>query len=215
VCSDTKGGRILAGEAQEVPKVFVLPHVEGGAVLGGRGHFGFLWHVAMLAMMLGPDFDKVREDMPQLLGEAFKMHLVALERMGLSGAHNVDRQTIAACGWSERAGRMVGYWWEQEHRDGGFLETDFTEHGVCFGPWSSAPDDPWTPKLNQRPTPRTPAALLEVAREQMRMGLAAESAWTAGGKLLVAELARDRITIAPAGSLDEPAPGAPGGVVMA
>lgn len=204
-----------AGGGGELPKLLPLVHVRGGALLAGRGHMLFLLKVHQLLATSGcADLDALKRDMPALLQRAFPVFLRGLKQLRATirpfpwralwwprKANPADwHQVLVLVGWSEQRQRIVGHMWRQLHweRERGFIESDFTDTGFCCGPSF--------PGINERRAPRTPAALLELARDQVRLSRAdAGPDWPIGGRMILAELTRQRgaarLTIATAGDL--------------
>jgi hypothetical protein len=165
-------------------KLVHIPHLN--AVVAGRGNMSITNWFALVALeTLGRDFDAVADAMPTDLGDV-RRHLIAIKKLTVDGS----AQDVFLAGWSPRRGRLQALHYVL--RDDAFvLNEDIISMSLnprgCFA-------DP--PRSNPRPD------VFAIARQQVEWLRANWPGVGAGGRLIVAQLMRDRVSISTGVSLE-------------
>lgn len=180
------------GTPWAVSKLLVLPHA--GCVVAVRGTrelLRFVW----VNSHLWTDIDDVMRELPGMLPAAGSaLQLASPER------HLYPGDEVYVVGWSDKLSRMVCA--QYFTKDGFATFTTAVEKGsgsVRFAPPVSDEE-----RRNVR-APLTPADALDLARKQVAHSRASGSVVPYGGRLSVAVLTKDSITLTDAGDLGLPA----------
>ncbi len=181
------------GEATEVSKLLPLAHA--GAILASTGTYMFANLFFSTLHYSGLDLDGMVDRIPDFLPLVYRETLQRAEQWGVRFLGSPEQQSCLIVGWSKSKGRMIGrYYWQVEASKG------FEEREIELGSGYVQPthaDPRWTERLAGLPAPSTPAAMGRYAQEQTRIIREFIPEIHAGGRFIVAELTRDRMTIAP------------------
>lgn len=170
----------------------MLPLVHMNAVIAGTGSHLFCNNLFSGCHSVGLDLDGLIEKMPELLPLVHQAFLQSLEQGGIRIRENPNEQSAVLVGWSNSEGRMIGRYYVQVDAAEGFTESKI-EPGII----QPGTDDRWADRLRALPLPSTPADMGRFAQEQTRIIKEFVAEIHAGGKFIVAEITRDRMTIAP------------------
>lgn len=170
------------GTMLEYSKMF--PIVHANTVVAGRGNSIFLSTLFVMCNGRG-DFDSLVEEMPLLLQLAFDQ---IKDLPLLAPPEGIDRQMIVLVGWSSKLGRVAGRDFIQEDRARGFVAGEITPHHLA----------PWDESFAVLPDPKTAQDMLTLYRAQVSFMRENAPQAAAGGRLIVARIARQGMTIAPA-----------------
>lgn len=181
-----------APEGKRAQCTKLLPLVHLNAVLACRGEAIFFKAVFdAINLSGGDDLDAVFDAMAGALPGLLSATRDGLRMGGVTHATIPDSQTIVLVGWSPRAGRIVGVEWTQETSARGFVADDINPHYIA----------PWNRSIEPFADPTTPETMMQLARKQVRLMRERAPGAAAGGKLILAELTRDAMTIGSAGEL--------------
>lgn len=198
-CDQAEGAPALPDGAPVGPVCKLFPLPAFGAVLAGRGPVALTPLVTLAAVMTtagqGIDFDGLVQRLPELIREVHGRLMQDLTTASHS-PHFVEKFEFAAAGWSERRARMAAFsWWHYSADDGlQEFEIDSTWPAVIAPRF----DYPW-----EEDPPRTPAAMLSLARIQAREAITRGPRGT-GGRLLIAELTKASVSVTDYGELVVP-----------
>lgn len=172
----------------ELSKLWTIAHA--GAVIACRGTGLFGLEVFGAASML-PSVDAIEDGMGELLE-----HIGAANDARQAAAETPDElrfaaQQIALVGWSQREGRMIATVWERAAGPGQRFVVDQVDRFTA----------PWETEWGVAIEPAGDAAMLELAREQVRQFRVAHSGAPIGGRLLMAELTRATVQLRQVGVL--------------
>lgn len=165
------------GQRHQCAKMIPLIHLN--AMIAARGHLVFFAYLfkALHCEALS-DFDALLDRMPRMLPLADEDARKAVRQLGVTDTGFLDNQTIVACGWSAKAGRMFAREWSQDDLARGFI----SEHVEPFFV------SPWDPSIDHIPDPTTHAAMAVLAQAQCKLMREKAPDAAAGGKLIVAEI---------------------------
>lgn len=173
------------GARAEVSKlVSFAPHMP--AVIAGRGVFGFLPPVVMGAMMHSDNFDRLVEKMPDILRASFAQLADWQKAKIVHESAPIEGETIVLVGWSQREGRIIGHEWVQTSAAEGFIADTLRPHHIA--PWNQSLD-------HLAKDVRVPSDMESLARAQVALMREHAPQEATGGKLILARLERDRVTI--------------------
>jgi len=190
IVTDSEGSRGASG-TQAVTKIFPLPHLS--AALTGAGS-----HVLMIGAMgaantMPGGFDQVREGFAAALDQTWAHIRPQVAPIYLAApGKSIDDQIVGLYGWSTRGSRMVGSVFIKEAPEAGFRREDLAD-GVMLQPWEP---------IEGRKLPRTLPEMVATAKLQRAFIKAQGTDLAAGGRLMVAQLTRNAITIAATYDLD-------------
>jgi hypothetical protein len=192
---DTKGMSGDGKQSVEVSKIFPLVHAN--VILAGRGYMPFLGIVSSALHSIGGNFDAIVERLPEVLPAAFRAFATEMTKGGYdpkSDGIDLHRQDVMLVGWSPKRGRMVGMVYRQRAADEGFVAKEFS-------PWTV---NPWEPVQGGPYEPSSYEAHERLAREQARFTQKTVGKRFIGGRLLIAELTRDSLSVTSRCDLDQP-----------
>jgi hypothetical protein len=181
VYSRAKPGNVL----HEYSKM--IPLVHASAVLANRGHTAFLSAVFAQCHSHPSEFDSLEGLMPSILDYALNILVTHNRDANINDDSVYGGQELALVGWSPMRRRMVGSSYVKEAGKPGFVRKE-------INPWIIAP---WESSLGSPTIPKTPAAMLDLAKTQMRYVRSRKdlAALGFGGKYIVADLTRDSLSI--------------------
>ncbi|HTM78927.1 MAG TPA: hypothetical protein VL133_15035 [Devosia sp.] len=175
-------------------KCLFLPHAN--VALAHRGD-------AMLAVSVGSaiqlaalsDFDAIVEAMPQLLAQSFAQ-VTALRKQQL-GIEQFAGAEVILVGWSPALKRMEAVRWLRWPQDNGFAGSP-VGHALLLpdAEWEQTPDVPDSAEQMER-----------IARDQVAYVRAKHAGYNCGGRLLLAELTRDTLSVRTIADLEAPPQG--------
>lgn len=180
VAVDTEASE-LGGPAQCTSKLFPLVHAN--MVITGRGYIGFAAGIWAKCVRLARDADETFDAMPEMLTQNFDEMAARPD-----APDDIDQCESVACGWSPRHQRMLCRAWLQESRESGF---------VChqLGPGLTSLVAPWPADRPELRIGGDDTAMSRAAREQVRYVREHFPSMPIGGRLVVAELTRDSMTM--------------------
>ncbi len=184
---DTECSIIGAAGHTETTKLFPFAHIHAVFAFRGMVLFGMTaWPILNLHMR---DFDGTAEDVPRLLKHASDSASKTCDQVGVS-PEDVARAECVLVGFSRKSGQIVGYHYVQESPGAGFtVNKDFSN---CYGPdWNDGELDPPNLNISHDKTGMINLSLKQAILLRSRQGPGV----AAGGKLIVAEIDRHRITI--------------------
>jgi hypothetical protein len=171
------------GKIVDVSKIVVLPHIT--AAMAFRGAMTVQQGIAG-ACFVAKGVDEILEHMHRALPVVIDLARQAMERAGVRDPWAEEISEFILAGWSMSRGQIIGRRWNQVEPGGPFLQERI--NGIYYGPWDQS--------LEALPSPSSPAAMAVVARAQCGLlNEKAEPRHRAGGRLIVAEVTRDRISI--------------------
>lgn len=170
-------------------KCAYLPHI--GTAMAHRGDYLFASAVfSGLQLAMPKDFDVATEIMPGILAQTFAQASEFRRRQ--LGSDMFAGAEIVLVGWSPALNRMEGVRWVRWPGDNGFAA-----HPI--GKVLLLPDAEW----EQPPgIPDTPEAFERIARSQVAYVRANHAHLNCGGRLLLAEVTRDNLTVRTIADLD-------------
>jgi len=184
------GDRIVEGS-----KLLSLPHAR--LVLAHMGPGAFLGSVflACQAQQGGDDFDALDAKLPAILAGAFAVLLEQRRSLFPEVPEAAIRgQLVLLAGWSARRSRVCATVFQQRPQQEGFRRVPMAGFDEAEDPRGRRFAAPWSiEKSGPLPFASTPEVMEQVARAQMRDfgGVAAGR----GGRLLVAEVTKDCISV--------------------
>lgn len=191
---DTERGSLNSTTISQCSKMVPLPHING--ILAGAGHCLFFGMCVGVCVNEGGDFDQLVEKIPAELPRIFGQFVAGLRSLGgESFLADAAHQQLIFVGWSRKLRRFAGWEYLQERRMAGF-KCDAIEPGsIC----------PWHESLPELPDPKTPEAMLALARAQKEMAGEQFPGRAIGGRFIVAELTAGGMSIREIGRLSEEA----------
>ncbi|QNK00729.1 hypothetical protein [Dyella telluris] len=188
VAVDTCMAPIVSGNAADLArrahgsKILTLPHAN--VVLAARGEMNFFnWLASDLNRAMLDGYDAMAERMQSLLEknlEAF-MEVVAIPH----GVASFPGAEILMVGWSRATNRMQAAVWKCDPGEKAFRVARVV-------PWMASPN----PGYAELPSPPSSAErMTAIARDQVDLLRSLPVAVAVGGRLLLAELTRDSISI--------------------
>lgn len=174
------------------PKFAHLAHIN--AIIAHRGDF-LVASIALSAlhMAMCQSFDEAAEVMPQLLADTYAQAMaLRKQRLGVEDAQGAE---IVLVGWSDALNRMEGVRWVRWPQDKGF-------NASRLGKVLMLPDAEWeqTPEA-----PDTAERMEAIARDQVAYVRRKHPGYNCGGRLLLAELTRDSLSVRKIADLEVPA----------
>lgn len=184
VAFDTKG-LDLDGTFSEMSKAFYLPH--SNVLVGGRGTVAFTRLVFHMLHLKNASFDEAVDALPLVLSESTTTLTQLAKSAGVHDQVDIGEQEILLVGWSKKSGRIQAV--RQTRR---LITEDFESQPVT--PWSCAPyDQSWgEPPVAE---PNTLDRMEKMAAWQVRCGAETFKGAPLGGRLMIADLTRDGISI--------------------
>jgi len=185
---DTLSG-LMEGAAPEtgaaelhMSKIALMPHASVAIAHRGDAMFASALFSALTLTVL-PDFDRMAEAMPGLLAALIPQTLAL--RKQINGVEHFPGAEIVLVGWSPALNRMEGVRWVRWPQDKAFTASR-------IGTALMLPDAEWT----QTPEPPdTPEKMERIARDQVAYVRREHRGLPCGGRLLLAELRRDAVTV--------------------
>ena len=182
----------LFGGGIHAPKFAHIAHIN--AVIAHRGDF-LVSNIVLSAlhMAMCQSFDAAVEAMPQLLADAYAQAM-ALRKQHL-GIEDAQGTEVVMVGWLPALNRMEGVRWVRWPHDKGF-------NASRLGKVLMLPDAEWeqTPEA-----PDTAERMEAIARDQVAYVRARHPGYNCGGRLLLAELTRDSLSVRTIADLEVPA----------
>jgi hypothetical protein len=188
VAVDTAGAMFSASELvarTEASKMLHLPHQN--VILAARGEtyfFGFVFG-AIHHGGLGNDFDELESGIAAALPSLLQQYLLYQGTGGLDRS-NMEIELVLV-GFSKKRNRMAGCAYELWPGDSAFKATGIDLWRI--GPWDAG----W-PKA---PMPNDDLMMRLIARDQVKHMRATHPDCAIGGRLLMAELGPENVTIVP------------------
>lgn len=188
IAVDTQAQVFGSDGRTEASKLLLMPHLN--IVMAARGDLAFFSMVFSCAHRspANHDFDQLAADMSDSLPVILKQHGVAMSTWGIDPC-GVESE-ICIVGWSRKLCRMAGMTYERWPGQQEFTTTE-------IDPWRIGPNAQWS----TTPAVDTIEAMQSVARDQVKFMRKHHPQAAIGGRLLVAELTRDAMTIREAGTL--------------
>lgn len=147
-----------------------------------------------LQMSLLSDLDAMTEAMPQLLAQAYaQVTAFRKQQMGIDDFHGAE---IILVGWSPALNRMEGVRWVRWPQDKGFAASPVGKELIL-------PDAEWEQKPD---APDTAEKMEAIARDQVAYVRRKYPGYNCGGRLLLAELTRDTLSVRTIADLEAPPP---------
>lgn len=173
-------------------KLFPIPHTN--MLLCGRGSMNFLAKVSYVCGLMS-GFDEVRAELPKalpglLLTARVEAALYWALSLGRLGSPKLDAMELYVFGWSEQQEEMTAMRFTKRRGVRGFALDDDLAEGV--GPALA----------HEFPVLDSVETMMRVANEQVTCALRDDPGTPIGGRLMVAELTRDAITLRSAGSIN-------------
>jgi len=139
-----------------------------------------------------PDFDAIAEAMAQLLAQTFaQVTAYRKQQLGIEQFHGAE---IILVGWSHALNRMEAVRWVRWPQDKGFAASQ-------VGKALLLPDAEW----EQTPdAPDTAEKMEAIARDQVAYVRRKHPGYNCGGRLLLAELTRDTLSVRTIADLEAP-----------
>lgn len=190
----------LTGVPPQLDVTKVFPLAAAGAIVAGRGVSGLIWAVHLRCLATPGDFDTLVAAMPTILRWAdrdYRRMVPFWSRWGADGALQ-----LALVGWSPRQERMCGAIFSRTAAGHAFERLDLGGEGSEGGDESDDWIAPWEPEQGEAPVPDTPGNMLDLVIRQMNH---APADAPIGGRLIVAELRRDVLTVQTLAELGAPA----------
>lgn len=172
----------------ELSKLWPIAHA--GAVIACRGTALFGLQVFGAASMF-PSVDAIEDNMGDLLKRIGAASDASHQAAQMPEELRHAKQEIALVGWSQREGSMIATVWEHVAGPGHTFEVDQVDRFAA----------PWETEWGEAIEPRTDHDMLQLARMQVSRFRVAHPGAPIGGRLMVAELTRDQITVRQVGEL--------------
>lgn len=137
------------------------------------------------------DFDAIAEAMPQVLAQSFAQ-VTAFRKQHL-GIDDFAGSEIILVGWSPALKRMLAVRWVRWPKDGGFAASQVVSPLIL-------PDAEW----EQDPKADTAEKMEAIARDQVAYVRREHPGYNCGGRLLLAELTRDSLSVRTIADLETP-----------
>ena len=185
VAVDTEGVHHGDGATFECQKM--VPLVHQAAILASRGTAVFLPAVFFNVATCLFNFDDLVQQMPVILRHAFDESCRSAEAAGIEIAKDFDKEVIVLVGWSNWHQQMVAIEYIQHDRSIGFAAQ--TVGPAYYSPWIEGMQAP--PFAD--PFDRT--AMVRLAKMQVGLIEDRTPGAAGGGRYIVAELGRQRMTI--------------------
>lgn len=180
VSVDTLAG-IAGGPTGHVAKL--VPFPQASSVIAARGEQQFFGSVATaLNLSFASSYDGLAAAMSQALAQTYELRVAFNEKHG--GGYPFAGVEIGLVGWSASCNRMLGCRWERWPGDEGFRATP-------IDPWSMSPN----PGYDELPAAPDTAERMEVVARDQFARLRSLPFVVTGGRLLVAELTRELLTV--------------------
>lgn len=172
-------------EPHESSKLLLIPH--SGLLIAGRGYIAFLAEVQnSLAVSTGDvHLDVALGFMPQLLKHAEQLTVTRFPPQP-DDPYAFGPQQILVVGWSREHSRMLAVNFLQKEAGDGFDRIDV--ECMSAAPWDEAGQGPY-PALN------TQAGMKAAARSQVRFFNPRHPDQPLGGRLVVAEVTRQSMSV--------------------
>ena len=197
VAVDTKAGNEGSSEAT---KVAALAHFDAG--LAVRGQLMMLGRcIEAMNQPLFRDFDDLVDQAPKVIGLVYESLGRILERLKVDMS-KFEKQEVALVGWSEKRQQMVGHLWARDDMGVGFRQLPVIDEPYKFELGSWLYDEQGPAEM-----PASTSAMERVVRQQVQFAKAKwPDACPVGGRLMIAELRRNRVAISSVCDLEsEPA----------
>lgn len=177
---------VIASDGSMSSTSKMVPLVHYPAVIAYRGCALFLEMIFSGCHAIGGTFDDLLEAMPKLLVEVTPQFRRLAQQLGTTDERLLGTHNVILAGWSERQGRMICRAYAQDSADEGFGVDDI--QNMYGAPWDSslialAPD------------------VMRFASAQVRLMHAKAPEATVGGRLIVARITKDGLSVQHAGDL--------------
>lgn len=194
VAVDTAGTDACTGNALEVSKM--VPLVHASLVLAARGATTVMHNLAAWCMSLDrtADFDLLAGFPPGWMDE-FHTHLASQVRAQTGREPAAQETEIVIVGWSASQQRMALLAFR---RGAGMDSYQVQTPDIYIAPW---PGDEAMNRLAEITVPNMAEYMRVVSDEQMAWSKHTNQVGPIGGRLLIAEVTRDAITIRDAGAI--------------
>ncbi len=137
------------------------------------------------------DFDAIAEAMPQLLAQAYAQVTTYRKQFGIEQFSGAE---VILVGWSHALNRMQGVRWIRWPTDQGFTASQVGKALMLpDAEWEQTPDVPDSAEQMER-----------IARDQVAYVRAKHAGYNCGGRLLLAELTRDTMSVRTIADLEAP-----------
>ncbi|WP_137730806.1 hypothetical protein [Pseudaquabacterium pictum] len=177
--------RFIDGSYGHTTKLYSVPHI--GAVIAARGAAGFLVSMVIGAVGVAQSFEQAREGVERGFAELLAMFQRMASEQGSAAQMVIDgRQELLLVGWSQNLGRMAAATFCKAAGES-LLVVDDLDAGDCIFAPGDMPD--WMPD------PDTADHAISAARYQVENWQGAAAGDPVGGDLIVAQMARNSITI--------------------
>jgi hypothetical protein len=181
VMVDTFAASSAIGQNSHMSKLLALPH--SGVVVGARGQqMLFSWIFSDMHMSMAEDYDAVVQKLPSILSTVTDRFFDLCRAKGIDTWGGLE---LVVAGWSNAADRMLGIRFERWPTDSSFKAVPIESHSL--GPNVQLPD--------RHDLPNSVAQMTALAKEQVNTLKAMIPGAAVGGRLLLAEAARDSMSI--------------------
>lgn len=172
-----------------VNKLFPITHA--GMVVCGRGSMAFLAKVVYLCGLLS-GIDEAQEFLPRVMHWLLRLTRLQAVLLGQFRAREVfGLQEVYVLGWSERRGEMVA------------LEFKNARGRSRFEPCDDKIEELIAPSLEEGfPALDSVEAMRSVAAKQVRKAMQDDPTIPIGGRLMIADLTREKLTVHCAGEIE-------------
>ncbi|WP_201312896.1 hypothetical protein [Dyella sp. EPa41] len=163
-------------------KLLALPHAN--VVLAARGEMNFFnWLASDLNRAVLDGYDAMAERMPSLLEKNLEVFMAAVAKP--QGVDAFPGAEIVMVGWSRATNRMQAAVWKCDHGEK-------ASRVARVASWMASPN----PGYAELPAPPDSAErMTTIARDQVELLRSLPVAVAVGGRLLLAEVTRDSISI--------------------
>jgi hypothetical protein len=163
------------------PKMAHLPHIN--AIAAHRGD-ALLANIVVSALFIGmpQSFDDAVKAMPEIQAHAYAQ--ATAHRKQQFGIEHFHGSELFLFGWSDALNRMEGVRWVRWPHDKGFNASPVNNPLIL-------PDAEW----EHTPPAETPEQFERIARDQVAYVRRKHPGYNCGGRLLLAELTRDTLSI--------------------
>lgn len=169
----------------DVSKIYSLPGVN--VVIAGRGQLSFSLFAYEICHRSALAHDQIVDNLAAILSQASDVLHTINKASDMAGKVDIGPQELLLVGWSQRQGGFQGIWCKRERVGENFSLTS-VDPLVCAPvetQWGALPVDDFS----------TAANMETMARWQVQHGRQMFPGQPLGGRILIAELSRDSVTV--------------------
>lgn len=193
VATDTVG-LMPGGVRREISKMFPILHCN--ALIAGRGHIDITLAVLQQLVTIPGDFDGMAERTPETIERTIVNMRTYAKTQGI--AMEIGYQSTILVGWSEKVNGMACTLFD--YHPGKGVEVKEKKH--FFAPGMDLDADAQESQ-NQLALMATPTGMEQLARRQIAWAAKTGQSQHFGGRLLIAELTKERVTVQASTALDQ------------